>query len=100
MVSNPPYVKTEDIKDLAPEVRDWDPVTALDGGADGLDFYRRIFAETPPLLKSGGHLVMEVGDGKDKEVLGLGNQAGFVPLGTAPDLTGKTRTVILRWEAE
>lgn len=95
LVSNPPYVKTEDIKDLAPEVRDWDPPAALDGGPDGLDFYRRIFAETAPLLRSGRHLVLEVGDGQAEEVLELGHRAGFVPLGTVPDLTGKTRTVVL-----
>lgn len=98
VVSNPPYVRTKDIGDLAPEVRDWDPRVALDGGPDGLLFYRRIFAETPPLLKGGAHLVLEVGDGQAGEVLELGQRAGFIPLGEHPDLTGKTRAVLLRWE--
>ena len=100
LVSNPPYVKSGDIPTLAPEVRDWDPAAALDGGPDGLEFYRRIFAEAPSLLKDDAHLVLEVGDGQAEEVLELGRQAGFMPLGEHPDLTGTTRAVLLRWEIE
>lgn len=98
LVSNPPYIKSCDIRDLGPEVRDWDPVVALDGGPDGLNFYRRLFAETPPLLKQGGHLVLEVGDGQAGEVLDLGHRAGFTPLDSRSDLAGKTRAVRLRWK--
>lgn len=97
LVSNPPYVKSGNIRDLTPEVRDWDPPAALDGGPDGLRFYHRIFVETPLLLRSGAHLVLEVGDGQAGEVLELGRQAGFVPLEEHPDLTGTTRVVVLRW---
>lgn len=97
LVSNPPYVKSADIQNLTPEVRDWDPVAALDGGRDGLDFYRRIFAETPSVLKRGGHLVLEIGDGQAEAVLDLGTRAGFTPLATHPDLTGKTRAVRSQW---
>ena len=97
LVSNPPYVKSEDIQNLAPEVKDWDPVAALDGGPDGLDFYRRIFAETPSVLKRGGHLVLEIGDGQAEEVPDLGTRAGFTPLDSHPDLTGKTRAVRSQW---
>lgn len=100
LVSNPPYVKSGDIRGLAPEVRDWDPMAALDGGPDGLQFYRRIFAEAPPILKDGACLVLEVGDGQAEEVLELGRQAGFIPLGVRPDLTGTTRAVLLLWEIE
>jgi release factor glutamine methyltransferase len=100
LVSNPPYVKSGDIPTLAPEVRDWDPAAALDGGPDGLEFYRRIFVEAPPLLKDGACLVLEVGDGQAEEVLELGRRAGFVPFGERPDLTGTTRAVLLRWEIE
>ena len=98
LVSNPPYIKSRDIRGLGPEVRDWDPVVALDGGPDGLNFYRRLFAETPPLLKQGGHVVLEVGDGQAGEVLDLGCRAGFTPLDSRPDLAGKTRAVRLRWK--
>ena len=98
LVSNPPYVKSGDIPTLAPEVRDWDPLAALDGGPDGLEFYRRIFAEAPPLLKDGAYLVLEVGDVQAGDVLEMGRQVGFVPLGERLDLTGTTRAVLLRWK--
>ena len=96
LVSNPPYVVTDEIPRLAPEVRDWDPRNALDGGPDGLAYYRRIFAETPPLLRDGADVVLEVGDGQADAVLELGSRAGFVPLGSRTDLAGAPRAVLLR----
>jgi release factor glutamine methyltransferase len=98
LVSNPPYVKTGEIPNLAPEVRDWDPTFALDGGPDGLAYYRRIFAETPPLLRDGADVVLEVGDGQAEAVLNLGSRAGFLPLGIRRDLAGTPRAVLLRRE--
>jgi release factor glutamine methyltransferase len=97
LVSNPPYVKTGEIPNLAPEVRDWDPTFALDGGPDGLAYYRRIYAEAPPLLRDGADMVLEVGDGQAGAVLDLGRRAGFVPLGIRQDLAGTPRAVLLRW---
>lgn len=97
LVSNPPYVKSADISKLAPEVRDWDPRAALDGGLDGLDFYRRIFAEVTPLLANGADVVLEVGDEQAEAVLELGQRAGFEPLGARLDLAGTLRAVLLRW---
>jgi release factor glutamine methyltransferase len=97
LVSNPPYVKSENILKLAPEVRDWEPHAALDGGPDGLDFYRRIFAEASLLLVDGADVVLEVGDGQVGEVLELGRCGGFEPLGASPDLAGTLRAVLLRW---
>ncbi len=99
LVSNPPYVRSADILELAPEVRDWDPRTALDGGPDGLGFYRRILAEVKPLLASGEDVVLEVGDGQAEDVLELGRRAGYVLLGTHVDLAGSPRAVLLRWGA-
>ena len=96
LVSNPPYVVTDEIPRLAPEVRDWDPRHALDGGADGLTYYRRIFAEAPPLLRDGADVVLEVGDKKADAVLELGRRAGFTPLGSRTDLAGTPRAVLLR----
>jgi release factor glutamine methyltransferase len=98
LVSNPPYVESGEIPKLPPEVRDWDPHSALDGGPDGLAYYRRIFAETPPLLQGGADLILEVGDGQTGAVLELGSRAGFTPLGSRPDLTGAPRAVLLRWD--
>src|SRR5918993_5104455 len=100
LVSNLPYVKSADIPKLAPEVRAWDPRAALDGGPDGLDLYRRIFAEVAPLLANGADTVLEVGDGQAEEVLELGRRAGFEPLGTRRDLAGTLRAVLLRWDPD
>ena len=97
LVSNPPYVRSADISRLAPEVRDWDPHPALDGGFDGLDFYRRIFTEATPLLADGADVVLEVGDGQAEEVLEIGRRTGYVRVGTYADLAGKPRAALLRW---
>jgi release factor glutamine methyltransferase len=61
IVSNPPYVRSGDIAHLEPDVRDWEPKTALDGGADGLDYYRRLIAEAHSYLARGGTMVVEIG---------------------------------------
>ncbi len=97
LVSNPPYIRSADISELAPEVRSWDPHIALDGGPDGLGFYRRIFAEARPLLADGADVVLEVGYGQAEDVLELGRRAGYVPLGTHTDLAGSPRAALLRW---
>ncbi len=98
LVSNPPYIKSGDIPNLAPEVRGHDPIPALDGGSDGLAFYHRIFAETLPLLRSGADIVLEIGDGQAEDVLELGRLAGFAPMGVRNDLAGAPRAVLSRWE--
>jgi release factor glutamine methyltransferase len=64
IISNPPYIPSMEIASLQPEVRDFDPGGALDGGADGLDFYRRFAAEAGTFLKPGGKLMLEFGDGQ------------------------------------
>jgi release factor glutamine methyltransferase len=99
LVSNPPYVDEKDSEErLAPEVRDWDPPAALFGGADDeLAFFRRIFAEAPPLLARGADVVLEIGDNQGEAVRDLGLDAGFLPLGTRPDLAGTTRALLFRW---
>lgn len=98
LVSNPPYVDESSAPSrLAPEVREWDPPIALYSGADELGFFRRIFDETPPLLKDGADVVLEIGDDQAEKVLSLGERAGFVPLGERNDLAGTPRAVLLRW---
>ena len=96
LVSNPPYVRSAALDALEPEVRDWDPRLALDGGPDGLDFYRRIFDESAQLLSPGADIVLEVGDGQAEAVLRLGEAAGYEPLGTRRDLAGGVRVAMLR----
>jgi len=100
LVSNPPYIPSGELPHLAPEVRDWDPRIALDGGPDGLLYYRRIFAETRDLLAPGADVVLEIGDGQSEAVLELGHRAGLAPISVHPDLGGTTRAVLLRRERE
>jgi len=64
LVSNPPYIASAEIETLEPEVKDFDPRAALDGGTDGLDFYRRLAAEAKPFLKPDGKIMVEFGDGQ------------------------------------
>lgn len=95
--SNPPYIPTKDLSTLEPEVR-LEPKIALDGGIDGLDFYRRIIAQAPEYLISGGHLVLEIGWDQGAKVIELGRTAGFVNCQIIPDYAGKDRVVTLTWQ--
>jgi release factor glutamine methyltransferase len=98
LVSNPPYVdETSAATRLAPEVRQWDPPVALYSGTEELGFFRRIFSETPPLLKRGADVVLEIGEGQAEKVQDLGSESGFVPLGVRSDLAGTPRAVLLQW---
>lgn len=71
IVSNPPYIPSAEIETLEPEVRDHDPRLALDGGADGLNFYRRLAEQAPGALRPGGRLMMEFGDGQEEKLPAL-----------------------------
>jgi release factor glutamine methyltransferase len=98
LISNPPYVdEISAPRRLAPEVREWDPPVALYSGTYKLGFFRRIFSETPPLLKRGADVVLEIGEGQAGKVQDLGDRSGFVPLGVRNDLAGTPRAVLLRW---
>ena len=98
LISNPPYVdEISAPRRLAPEVRKWDPPAALYSGTDELAFFRRIFAETPPLLKRGADVVLEIGEGQAEKVQALGSKSGFVARGVRDDLAGTPRAVLLRW---
>jgi release factor glutamine methyltransferase len=97
IVSNPPYIPSRDIAGLDREVREHDPVLALDGGDDGLAAYRAIVADAPRLLAPRGCLVLELGFGQEEEVTALMRAAGFVMLGPARnDLGGVARAVVGR----
>ncbi|WP_022724074.1 peptide chain release factor N(5)-glutamine methyltransferase [Rhodopseudomonas sp. B29] len=94
IVSNPPYIPTGDIAGLDIEVRRHDPHRALDGGPDGLDAYRRIIPESIPLLRPGGALAVEIGQGQDGDVATLMRAAGLVAdRPPSPDLAGIFRVV-------
>lgn len=93
IVCNPPYIASGDIAALTPEVRDFDPRGALDGGSDGLDFYRAIASAAPALLAPGGTLIVELGTGQAQPVSGLLAAAGLAPLAPRPDLMGMPRAL-------
>jgi release factor glutamine methyltransferase len=94
IVSNPPYIPSADIATLQPEVRDFEPMQALDGGPDGLDFYRAIIPAAPGYLNSGGWLMFEIGINQAPQVLELFKDTGcFVELFTALDASGIERVV-------
>ncbi len=93
IVSNPPYIRREDIDGLMPEVADFEPREALDGGRDGLEFYRRIISEAPEYLKEGGWLFFEIGCDQAEDVTALMRETGFVRTETAQDLSGLDRVV-------
>ncbi len=93
IASNPPYITTADLADLQPEVRDFEPRLALDGGQDGLDAYRVIIAEAPDFLNPGGWLLLELGAGQDGDVEALLVKAGFTGVITAADNAGINRVV-------
>lgn len=96
IVSNPPYIASADIAALAREVRDFDPPRALDGGPDGLDFYRAIAAAAPALLAPGGVLIVELGCGQAPSVAALFAAAGLAPTPPRPDLNGVPRALLVR----
>ena len=100
IVSNPPYVATGDIAGLAPEVRDFDPRTALDGGTDGLNFYRAIAATVPMLLRPGGILAVELGAGQARPVADLFAAAGLALLPARADLSGRPRALVAKKHRE
>jgi release factor glutamine methyltransferase len=94
IVSNPPYIRSAEIAGLALEVRDHDPRTALDGGADGLDAYRVVIPEAVRLLLPGGALVVEAGQGQSGPIEGLMTAAGLTHERPAKsDLAGIRRAV-------
>ena len=94
IVSNPPYIASSEIAALPPEVRDFDPRPALDGGADGLDCYRSIAAAAPALLKPTGALVVELGAGQALAVSALLAAAGLAPSPARTDLQGVPRALV------
>ena len=93
IVSNPPYIAHDEIETLAPEVRDYDPQIALDGGPDGLDAYRSIAGDAKRILAPGGRLFVELGAGQDEQVRALFTKAGLSPGIPRKDLAGIPRVL-------
>ena len=96
IVSNPPYIETEVINTLSDEVRLHEPVMALDGSADGLEFYRRISAKAPEYLNPSGYLLYEIGYNQGQQVSMIMEEAGFRDVEIIKDLAGLDRVVKAR----
>lgn len=93
IVSNPPYICSDVVRTLMPEVREHEPLRALDGGTDGLDFYRRIISEVRNYLFGGGMLFFEIGYDQGKAVSSLLEEAGFLEVRVVKDYAGLDRVV-------
>lgn len=93
IMANPPYIPTGEILSLMPEVRDFEPENALDGGADGLDFYRKITGQVKDYLNPGGYVYMEIGYDQGEAVSELMRNAGFTEVEVIKDLARNDRVV-------
>ena len=96
LVSNPPYVRSGEIDRLEPEVRDHDPRLALDGGADGLVFYRRLFDEARAVLTTGGAMVLELPDDSQPAVRETADAQGWTEVEVRKDFAGVARILSAR----
>lgn len=96
IVSNPPYIPTEDIAGLEEEVKNYDPLLALDGGVDGLDCYRQIAQTVPLILKNDGYILLEVGYNQAEAVIKIFKEQGLKFEEKAADLAGINRCIILK----
>jgi release factor glutamine methyltransferase len=97
VVSNPPYISRGEISNLEAEVSRWEPRAALDGGVDGLDFYRRIAEEAPDYLRQGGAVAVEIGATMGSLVLALfRNRAAYLDTQVHQDYSGRDRVIVAR----
>ncbi len=96
IVSNPPYIPSAEIATLQTEVRDFDPHAALDGGADGLDFYRLLAAQAVEWLRPGGKIMLEFGDGQATAIQKLFAAPGWSVESVRADYTQRERILIVR----
>jgi release factor glutamine methyltransferase len=98
VISNPPYIPSAEIETLEPEVRDFDPRPALDGGADGLDFYRMFAAQAKSFLKPDGKLMLEFGDGQAPAIREIFENEKWVVEAVKDDYSQRARILIASWK--
>jgi release factor glutamine methyltransferase len=96
IVSNPPYIPSAEIATLEPEVRDFDPCAALDGGADGLDFYRLIAAQAKSFLKPAGKVLIEFGDGQAEAIQKIFETEKWIVEAVKEDYSQRARILIFK----
>ena len=100
IVSNPPYIREEEMQGLMPEVRGFEPAIALDGKEDGLFFYRKIAGQAPSYLKNEGRLYLEIGWDQAREVKDILESQGFCQAEVIQDAAGKDRVVKALWRTD
>ena len=93
IVSNPPYISTDEIARLEKQVRDFEPKLALDGGRDGLDFYKKIINLSKNFLNNKGRLYLEIGYDQSKDVVDLAKKEGYDNIVIIKDLSGRDRGI-------
>lgn len=96
IVANPPYIPTAEIETLPPEVREFDPRGALDGGADGLDFYRLLAGQAARFLKPNGAIMLEFGDGQSEDVKKKFENQNWIVEAIKEDYSGRARILIAK----
>ena len=96
IISNPPYIRTAEIETLQPEVRDYEPRCALDGGEDGLDYFRRLAAEAFPFLKPSGALMVEFGDGQAEPIREIFQREKWIVDAIHDDYTRRPRILVAK----
>jgi release factor glutamine methyltransferase len=94
IISNPPYIKLADINLLQPEIKNYEPAEALNGGGDGLSYYRTIIPAAKTYLKSNGILMLEIGLGQSDEIKRMAEDAGFIRISLLRDYAGIERIFI------
>jgi release factor glutamine methyltransferase len=96
IISNPPYIQRDEIKELQPEVKNWEPVVALDGGQDGLDFFRELIPASKRFLNRNGIIMFELGEKQSDRVADLLVSEGFHEVETVEDYAGIERFIKAR----
>jgi release factor glutamine methyltransferase len=96
IVSNPPYIPSAEIATLNPEVRDFDPRAALDGGVDGLEFYRLIASQAAAFLKPGGKVMVEFGDGQAEDIRKIFESEKWIVEAVKEDYSQRARILVAR----
>jgi release factor glutamine methyltransferase len=96
IISNPPYIKKDDVKTLQPEIKDWEPIEALDGGEDGLDYYRLIIPRAKNYLKDSRYLMLELGLSQADAIREIAEDAGFKDTSFIKDYAGIERITVAK----
>jgi len=98
IASNPPYILSEEMNRLSPDVKNFEPGEALNGGSDGMKFYNRIISGIPKFLKKGGYFLLEIDPGLKKKILSFAHQYGLKCISVIKDYNNMERTLAFRYE--